>query len=81
MVVLLVARFARTRRERLAAAVPLAGLVLFVILHATGCGGGGGGGFVPPPQTGTPAGTYTVTVTATSNGTTPHTAALQLVVN
>jgi hypothetical protein len=81
MVVLLAARFARTRRERLAAAVPLAGLVLFVILHATGCGGGGGGGFVPPPQTGTPAGTYTVTVTATSNGTTPHTAALQLVVN
>jgi hypothetical protein len=40
---------------------------------APACGGGGGGGGTttpPPPSGGTPAGTYTVTVTATSENRT-----------
>jgi hypothetical protein len=45
------------------------------------CGGGGGGGGTPAlPQTGTPAGTYTLTVTGTSSGASRSTA-LTLKVN
>jgi len=72
------ARFARTRRQRLVGAIPFAVIALFLILEATGCGGGGGSGG-PPPPTGTPAGTYTITVTATS-GTLNHTTPLTLIV-
>jgi photosystem II stability/assembly factor-like uncharacterized protein len=75
--------FARTRRQRLAGALPIAVLVLFLVLQAIGCGGGGSSG-PPPPPTGTPAGTYTVTVTGTattSNGTLTHTTTLTLTVN
>lgn len=73
-------RFARTRRQRFAGAIPLAGLVLFLVLQTIGCGGGGySSPPPPPPPTGTPAGTYTVTVTATS-GTLTHTTALTIVV-
>jgi hypothetical protein len=76
---LLMTRLARTRRERFAVAVPLAGIVLFVLLQAVGCGGGYS---QPPPPTGTQAGTYTITVTGTSAATnTTHSATLQLVVN
>ena len=69
----------RTRPQRFAGALPLAGLVLFLMLQAIGCGGGGSTPPPPPPPTGTPAGTYTVTVTATS-GTLTHTTTLTLVV-
>jgi hypothetical protein len=73
----LLLRLAQTRRQRFAGALPLAGLVLFVMLQAIGCGGGTS--YTPPPPTGTPANTYTVTVTATS-GTLTHTTTLTLVV-
>jgi hypothetical protein len=45
-----------------------------------GCGGGGGATTQKPTaSSGTPAGTYTITVTATSGSTSPH-ASLALVV-
>ncbi len=73
--------FVRTRRRRLALSLPIAGLALFVALQIIGCGGGGGGSTPPPPPpvTGTPAGSYMVTVTATS-GSLSHTSTLTLVV-
>jgi hypothetical protein len=74
-------RLTRTRRQRFAGAIPLAGLVLFLMLETIGCGGGNS--YTPPPPppppTGTLVGTYTVTVTATS-GTLTHTTTLTLVV-
>lgn len=79
LLAVLMLRFARTRRQRLAGALPFAVLALFLVLQATGCGGGGGGSG-PPPPTGTPAGTYAVTVTGTSGNTT-HTTMLTLTVN
>jgi hypothetical protein len=75
----LLLRLSRTRRQRFAGALPLAGLLLFLMLQAIGCGGGNSTPPPPPPPTGTPAGTYTVTVTATS-GTLTHTTTLTLVV-
>jgi photosystem II stability/assembly factor-like uncharacterized protein len=78
----LLTRWAHTRRQRFAAAVPLAGLVLFLILQAVGCGGGSSQPPPPPPPTGTQAGTYTITVTGASGATnTTHAATLQLIVN
>jgi hypothetical protein len=74
----LLLRLARTRRQRLIGALPLAGLVLFLMLQAIGCGGGSS--YTPPPPTGTPANTYTITVTATS-GTLTHNTTLMLIVN
>ena len=73
----LLLRFARTRRQRLIGALPLAILVLMLTTEAIGCGSSSSP--PPPPPTGTPAGTYTVTVTATS-GTLTHTSALTLTV-
>jgi hypothetical protein len=73
----LLLRLSRTRRQRFAGALPLVGLLLFLMLQAIGCGGGSS---TPPPPTGTPAGTYTVTVTGTSGATT-HTTTLMLTVN
>jgi hypothetical protein len=51
-------------------------LVLSGCLLQVACGASGGGNNTPPPtgNSGTPAGTYTVTVTGTANGT-QHTAA------
>jgi len=72
-------RFARTRRQRFAGALPLAILVLLLTMEAIGCGGGGYTAPPPPPPTGTPAGIYTVTVTATS-GTLTHSSTLTLTV-
>jgi hypothetical protein len=71
---LLLRRGFRTRR--LAVYLPLALLVLAAAFIA-GCGGGGGGG---GGQTGTPAGTYPLTVTATSGGVS-HSATVTLIVN
>ena len=77
----LMLRLARTRQLRFAGALPLAGLVLFLILQTIGCGSASTTPPPPPPPptTGTLAGTYTVTVTATS-GTLTHTTTLTLVV-
>jgi photosystem II stability/assembly factor-like uncharacterized protein len=76
---ILLLRLARTRRQRFAGAIPLAGLLLFLMLQAIGCGGGYNPPPPPPPPTGTPVGTYTVTVTATS-GSLTHSATVTLVV-
>jgi len=68
----------RTRRQRAFAGATFALVLLFVVFEAVGCGGGGPP--PPPPPHGTPAGTYTVTVTGMS-GSTTHTATVTLVVN
>ncbi|MGC2670952.1 MAG: IPT/TIG domain-containing protein [Candidatus Acidiferrum sp.] len=78
----LLARLARTRRQRAIVAVPLAGVILFLVLQATGCGGGSSQPPPPPPPTGTLAGIYTITVTGTAaSSNTTHMATLQLTVN
>jgi hypothetical protein len=62
--IMLIARDAPRRRKAylgLTVSLLLAGLWV-------SCGGGGGGGAPPPPQTGTPAGTYSLTITATASG-------------
>jgi len=53
------------RRSWLLATIVAAALLL-------SCGGGGGGGS-PPPAGGTPAGSYTLTLSATSGGITHST--------
>ncbi len=74
--------FARTRRQRLLASLPLAGALLFLVLQAVGCGGGSYQAPPPPPPTGTQAGNYTITVTGTStNPAVMHTTTLKLIVN
>jgi sugar lactone lactonase YvrE len=63
-------------RLRVARVALSACLVLMPIMAATlvgGCGGGGSSTAPPPPVTGTPAGTYTITVNATSGSTTANT--------
>ena len=58
---------AEARRRAFAFAIPLGFLLLAVILSS--CGGSGSSSTNPPPRSGgTPAGTYTLTVTGTSNG-------------
>jgi Big-like domain-containing protein len=52
--------------------------VMMVVGGLIGCGGGGSSS-TPPPATGTPAGTYAITVTATS-GTTTHQSTVNLTV-
>ena len=78
----LLARVLRAGRPRRAALIFAPTLLLVVAWVA--CGGGGGGGGGAPPQTGTPAETYTLTVTGTYTGSTPnlsHTLSLTLTVN
>jgi hypothetical protein len=70
----------RSRRPRYAYALPLAAFALYFLLHAAGCGGGYSAPPPPPPPVGTPAGTYTINVTATSGALT-HNSTLTLVVN
>jgi subtilase family serine protease len=56
-------------------------LLLATVVGAVGCGGGGGSGTAQQKQQGTPAGTYSITVTGTgaSSGTS-HTTTVSLVV-
>jgi hypothetical protein len=74
---LLLAFAARTRRQRIAISIPLAGLVLFLMFQAAGCNGVSS---VPPPPHGTQPGNYTVTITGNSGATT-HTTTVMLTVN
>jgi hypothetical protein len=75
---MLLAFAARTRRQRIAVSIPLAGLVLFLVFQAAGCGNNTNRG--PPPPHGTQPGTYTVTITGTSGAAT-HSATVMLTVN
>jgi len=68
----------RSRRTRAARALLWLGLLLVWGAALQGCGGGSSGA-APPPSGGTPAGTYNVTITATS-GSTTHTASYALTV-
>jgi hypothetical protein len=64
----------RDEKKRLAGSVRVLGVVCILVLSTgwwTACGGGGGGGSTSNP--GTPVGSSTVTVTATSSGTSPIT--------
>ena len=56
-----------TRKRKRFALVPLGSLALLLVFIAAGCGLAGGGGETANPN-GTPAGTYTITVTGTSSG-------------
>jgi hypothetical protein len=63
------------QRNALATRLAFAGstvLFLAILVSMSGCGGGGGGGggTIMPPSNGTPVGTYTLTVTATSGNLT-----------
>jgi hypothetical protein len=69
----------RRPRSRTARVFSWFGLLLICGAALHGCGGGGSSGKAPMSG-GTPAGTYTVTVTATS-GSTSHTAAYSLTVS
>ena len=55
------------------------GLLMAMLVFIPSCGGGGGGSTTPPPSQGTPVGSYTVTVTATS-GTLSQSGTFTLVV-
>jgi hypothetical protein len=59
---------ARRPSHRFARAVAL---FIGLAIGSAACGGGGGGGSAPPPASnaGTPAGTYTLTVTGSVSGT------------
>jgi hypothetical protein len=86
-----IAIFGLRQRRRILWAPVAAGVLLFAGLALSGCGGGGsststGGGTSPPSggsATGTPAGNYTITVTATAGSganAVTHTTQLTLVV-
>jgi len=77
LALLLVVFAARSRRQRLAISIPLAGIILLLVLEAQGCGGSGNGS---PALHGTQPGNYTVTITGNS-GATSHAITVSLVVN
>jgi len=66
-----------TGRKRVWQSAAMLLVVMAIVAGLAGCGGGHTA--VPNPTTGTPAGTYTVTVTAAS-GTTSHTGTITLTV-
>jgi hypothetical protein len=66
-----------TRRKRVRQSAAMLLVVMAIVAGVAGCGGGHTK--VPNPTTGTPAGTYTVTVTAAS-GATSHTGTITLTV-
>ncbi len=70
--------FSRARRQRLFGAISTVAFALLLMLQAVGCGGGNSA--PPPPPAGTPAGTYTITVSGSSTGLS-HNTTLTLIVN
>ena len=81
IVLAMLAGFRASRRQLTPRIALLLSVVLVTLLIWASCGGGGVGPPPPPPcQPGTPAGTYTVTVTATSGGL-PRSIDLTLKVN
>jgi hypothetical protein len=66
-----------TRRKRVRQSAAMLLVVMAIVASVAGCGGGHTK--VPNPNSGTPAGTYTVTVTAASGGTS-HTGTITLTV-
>ncbi|MGB2624858.1 MAG: Ig-like domain repeat protein [Candidatus Acidiferrum sp.] len=76
---LLLLCFARTCPQRLLKVLSSAAIALFFMLLTIGCGGGNSAP-PPPPPTGTPAGSYTITVSGNSAGVV-HGVSLTLIVN
>lgn len=70
--------FARVCCQRIERALPSVAIALFLMLLTIGCGGGNSAPSLPPP-TGTPAGSYTITVSGTSANVT-NSASLTLIV-
>lgn len=76
LVVLTLHKLKRAERSR---RLLTAAAVLVLVAVCASCGGGTSSGSPPPPAQGTPANTYTITVTGTS-GSLSHSASFQLIV-
>ena len=70
----------RMRTVRVALTACLVLLPMSATMFLTGCASSGGSSTAPPPSGGTPAGTYTITVTQTVTGAKPQTSQLTLIV-
>jgi hypothetical protein len=68
MLAMLAAGSRGNQRVWLRRATPFGALLFLILLWSACGGGGGGGGGTTPPPTGTPVGTYSLTVTATAGG-------------
>jgi hypothetical protein len=77
LVLLVLHKLKRTERSR---RLLTAAAVLVLVAVCASCGGGSYNGSPPPPAGGTPAGTYTITVTG-SSGSLSHSATFKLIVN
>ena len=79
LVLLILHKLKRTERSR---RLLTAAAVLVLVAVCASCGGGSSNGSPPPPPPtgGTPAGTYTITVTG-SSGSLSHSATFKLIVN